>query len=84
MAPVIGGDESRWPLLDGGTPRWRVWCLASPKTSTYGVLEGRSKEEPASQLDGYTGEIIGVPDAGLLAHDRLLGITQMRYFKSES
>lgn len=56
-APVIGGDESRWRLLDGGTPRWHVWGLASPQAITYRVLEGRSKDAAASLLGGYAGEI---------------------------
>ena len=57
-APVIGCDESRWRLLDGGTPRWHVWCLASPEAITYRVLEGRSKEEAARLLGGYAGEVM--------------------------
>ncbi len=47
-AEVIGCDESRWRLLDGGTPRWHVWCLASPPAVNYRVQEGRSREGAAA------------------------------------
>jgi transposase len=42
-APVIGADETTWPLLDrGGTKRWYAWSIAAPDAVFYQVDPSRS------------------------------------------
>lgn len=58
QAEVIGCDESRWRMLDGGRRRWHVWCLTSAEAIYYRVQEGRSREAAARLLGGYSGIVM--------------------------
>jgi transposase len=68
QAEVLGCDESRWRLLNGGSLRWHVWCLASPEAVYYRVMEGRSKEQAATLLGGFAGQLVV---DGYLVYDAL-------------
>ncbi|MRG98184.1 IS66 family transposase [Polyangium spumosum] len=54
--PVIGVDETRWPLLGKNEPsRWHAWSIVAPDAVAYRILEGRSTEEAKQVLRGYEG-----------------------------
>jgi transposase len=57
-AEVIGCDESRWRLLQGGAPSWWVWCVQSEDAIYYRVMPGRSKERAGELLDAYSGWVV--------------------------
>jgi len=59
--PVIGADETRWPLLDkkNHTPsRWYAWAIASDDAVAYQIEEGRSAEVAEKMLGGYKGILV--------------------------
>lgn len=56
--PVIGADETRWPLMGApeGTPsRWQLWALSTADAMVYRILESRSAEAARQVLGEYTG-----------------------------
>jgi transposase len=57
-AEVIGGDETRWPLLSGKTSAHYVWGLTSPEVAFYRVAEGRSKEAARVLLGSFSGVLM--------------------------
>ncbi|MDC3956940.1 IS66 family transposase [Polyangium jinanense] len=57
--PVIGADETRWPLLGKNEPsRWHAWSIVAPDAVAYRILEGRSAEEAKQVLGGYEGTVM--------------------------
>jgi len=58
-APVIGADETTWPLLDrGGTKRWYAWSIAAPDAVFYRVDPSRSAKAAAAILGDYAGVVV--------------------------
>jgi transposase len=58
-APVLGADETIWPLLDrGGTKRWYAWSIAAPDAVFYRVDPSRSAKAAAAILCDYTGVVV--------------------------
>ena len=58
-APVLGADETRWPLL--GTPgasKWHAWALAAPDTICYRIAGSRGVAAAATVLPDYQGWLI--------------------------
>jgi transposase len=56
--PVIGGDETRWPLLgkkNNEPSRWHAWAIASSDAVAYQIHDGRSAEIAKKVLGGYKG-----------------------------
>lgn len=59
--PVLGADETRWPLLgapQGERSKWHTWALSSPLAAYYGILDSRSTEAAKVMLNGYAGVVV--------------------------
>jgi len=54
---VLGGDETRWPLLGSKSQkRWHAWALCAPDAVVYRIAEGRTAEEEArAMLKDFSG-----------------------------
>lgn len=58
-APVVGADETRWPLL--GTPgatKWHAWALAAPDAVCYRIAGSRGVAAAAAVLRDYHGWLL--------------------------
>jgi len=54
--PVIGVDETRWPLLGSDSAgKWHAWSVATPHAVSYRIQDGRSVEAAARVLGGFSG-----------------------------
>lgn len=58
QAEVVGGDETRWPLLSGKSSPHYVWSLTSEKVAFYQISQGRSKQEARALLGGFSGVLM--------------------------
>lgn len=59
--PVLGVDETRWPLLGkkNNTPsRWHAWAMASANAVAYQIHEGRGAEIAKKFLGNYQGILV--------------------------
>lgn len=59
--PVIGADETRWPLLgkkNNVPSKWHSWAIASTDAVAYQIHEGRSAEIGEKVLGGYNGILV--------------------------
>jgi transposase len=59
--PVIGADETRWPLLgkkNNEPSRWYAWAIASSDAAAYQIHEGRSVDIAEKILGGYKGILV--------------------------
>ncbi len=58
-APVVGADETVWPLLErGGAKRWYAWSLAAPDAVFYRISPSRSARAAAEILRDYAGIVV--------------------------
>lgn len=59
-APVVGADETRWPVQgkDGKGKAWHVWALATGDGVGYLLEDSRSGAAAAKLLDGFEGVAI--------------------------
>jgi transposase len=58
-APVIGADETVWPLLEkGGAKRWYAWSVTAPEGVFYRIDPSRSARAAAEILRGYAGIVV--------------------------
>jgi transposase len=58
-APVVGADETTWPLLEkGGGKRWYAWSIASPDAVFYRIDPSRSARAAGEILRGYPGVVV--------------------------
>ena len=58
-APVLGADETRWPLLgQPGATKWHAWALAAPDAVCYRIAGSRSVAAAAAVLRDYQGWLI--------------------------
>ena len=72
-APVVGADETVWPLLDkGGGKRWYAWPITAPDAVFYRVDPSRSAEAAGKILRDYAGVVVcdGYSAYGALARAR--------------
>lgn len=73
-APVVGADETHWPLLVGEkveeNKRWQTWCMATPNLVSYRILPSRSTEAAREVLNGYRGTAVS---DGYAAYQSLAG-----------
>jgi transposase len=55
--PVLGGDETRWPVFgqEKRSTRWHAWALTSYDAVVYCIEDGRSTNDARKLLDGYSG-----------------------------
>lgn len=59
--PVIGADETRWPMLDGNeteSKRWQVWTVTAPDAVAYKILDSRSAAAAKDVLANYAGVVM--------------------------
>ena len=58
-APVVGADETTWPLLEkGGGKRWYAWSIACPGAVFYRIDPSRSARAAGEILRGYQGVVV--------------------------
>lgn len=61
-SPVIGADETWWPLLDNGKTKenkqYQTWAVVGPELVGYRILDSRSKQAAVTVLGGYTGVVV--------------------------
>ena len=58
-SPVIGADETHWPLLKKGkSQKWWSWSLCRDDAVFYQILPSRSKEAAKMILDDYGGIVM--------------------------
>jgi transposase len=58
-APVLGADETVWPLLEkGGAKRWYAWSVSAPDAVFYRVDPSRSARAAAEILRDYRGIVV--------------------------
>jgi transposase len=59
LAPVVGADETRWPLLGHpGATKWHAWALAAPDAICYRIADSRAVAAAAAVLRDYQGWVI--------------------------
>lgn len=59
--PVIGADETHWPMLsrnDGENKRWQAWTVAAPDSVCYRIQDSRSAEAGREVLLDYDGVVM--------------------------
>jgi transposase len=58
--PVLGADETRWPVSEQGKERktWQVWALASPSAVHYQLHEDRSADSAKELLGDFAGALM--------------------------
>jgi transposase len=72
-APVVGADETRWPLLGHpGQTKWHAWAVAAPDAICYRIADSRSTAAAAAVLRDYHGWVIadGYSAYAALQHQR--------------
>jgi transposase len=59
QAPVIGADETTWPLMETGKTRpfW-AWSLTREDAVCYRILRSRSADAAKEVLEGFQGTIV--------------------------
>jgi transposase len=59
--PVIGADETRWPLLgkkNNKPSQWHAWAIASPDAVAYQIHDGRSVAIAKKVLGEFMGIVV--------------------------
>lgn len=59
--PVIGADETRWPLMGkklDESKLWQVWAVVAPDAIFHKILPGRGNDACEQMLGGYRGVVI--------------------------
>lgn len=59
--PVIGADETHWPMLgtsDGENKRWQAWTVAASDAVCYRIQDSRSAEAGREVLRAYGGVVM--------------------------
>jgi transposase len=72
-APVVGADETTWPLLEkGGGKRWYAWSIACPEAVFYRIDPSRSARAAGEILREYRGVVVadGYSAYATLARER--------------
>jgi transposase len=72
-APVVGADETTWPLLEkGGGKRWYAWSIACPEAVFYRIDPSRSARAAGEILREYPGVVVadGYSAYATLARER--------------
>ena len=61
LNPVIGADETHWPMLgapDGEKKRWQAWTVAGPDAVCYRIQDSRSAEAGREILVDFAGVVM--------------------------
>jgi transposase len=75
-SPVVGADETTWPLLEkGGGKRWYAWSVASEEAVFYRIDPSRSARAAGEILRDYRGVVVadGYGAYATLARERGAG-----------
>ncbi len=57
--PVLGADETRWPLLGSpGQSKWHAWALSAPQAVVYRISPGRDAQTASALLTGFSGVLM--------------------------
>jgi transposase len=56
--PVVGADETRWPVLDAENKVWWAWSVCSDDGVWYRIAKSRSHEEAGKLLGEFSGTVI--------------------------
>jgi transposase len=58
--PVIGGDETTWPVFgkDKSAKSWHAWAVAVEHAVVYWIDDSRSTKAARKMLDGYKGALM--------------------------
>lgn len=56
--PVVGADETRWPVLDAENKVWWAWSVCSNDGVWYRIAKSRSHEEAGKLLGDYSGTVV--------------------------
>jgi transposase len=58
-SPVVGADETRWPLMGSKEKsRWYAWVAASPDAVFFDIQDSRSEASAEKILSGYEGVLM--------------------------
>lgn len=58
-SPVIGADETRWPLMGSKEKsRWYAWVAASPDAVFFDIQDSRSEASAEKILSSYQGVLV--------------------------
>ena len=49
--PVLGADETGWPMLEKGRRTWQVWCLVSPRLSYFRIPPRKDTKNGVALLE---------------------------------
>lgn len=72
--PVIGADESPWPLvLKGGQTKWQQWALTHLRAMYIEIHPSKSAEAGSKVLEGYKGTVLADGAATYMAMSKALG-----------
>lgn len=57
---ILGMDETRWPLMQNGSPstRWWVWSISAPDAVFHHIASSRAAAVPASLLGDFQGILV--------------------------
>ncbi|MCC6338014.1 MAG: IS66 family transposase [Myxococcales bacterium] len=59
-APVLGFDETPWPVLSKGNRKsWTMWQLSTPRAVFYEIAASKGSADGQKVLEGFTGTAIG-------------------------
>ena len=72
--PVIGADESPWPLmLKGPSAKWQQWALTHLRAMYIEIHPSKSAEAGSKVLAGYKGTVLADGAATYVAMQKALG-----------
>lgn len=81
-APVVGADETTWPLLEkGGGKRWYAWSIACPEAVFYRIDPSRGARAAGEILREYRGVVVadGYSAYAALARERGSGAFRLAH-----
>jgi len=56
--PVVGMDETRWPILHNERETWTAWAVTCARAVSHRILESRSAVSAAAVLGDYSGTLM--------------------------
>ena len=76
-SPIVGADETKWPLLmpnaRGACKKWWAWSVSSPEGIVYRILDNRATSAAKKVLGDYGGLVVadGYATYGALRKEQL-------------
>ncbi len=56
--PVVGMDETRWPILHNERETWTAWAVTCARAVSHRILESRSAVSAAAVLGDFSGDLM--------------------------